>query len=128
MVQHEMVATLEPANAHLIELSAAGVERIQLVFGPRSEELLEIAAEASAGLMKSLHALVPSHVVDDAHMRDLRHDLRGPVGTLRGAVIMLTRRIESPDHPIAQRAQAVLVAAEDLRDIVEALTEDVERE
>lgn len=130
LVRREMLRTLAEARDALAELAAADPDRLQLVFGMRCEELIEIAVEAAAGLERMLLKIPVDgpETFDDEGMRTLRHDLRGPVGTLRGAVMMLGRRTEDSDHPLAERARAIAVAAEDLRDTIDALTEDEERE
>ena len=129
LTRREMLAALERARADLAELAGAGLEHLQAAFGARSEELVEIAAESATNLQQLLDTLPPdgSSATDAAGIRALRHDLRGPVGTLRGAAMMLARRNARPDDRLAERAAGVTRAAEELRDIVDALLEDERR-
>jgi signal transduction histidine kinase len=130
LVRQECLAILEPIVANLAELSAAGDEYLQQVYGARCLDLIEIALETAHNLRRLTETIPPdgTSIADDDAMRDLRHDLRGPVGTLRNAIQMLLRRTLRPEDPLVQLATTVGVAAEEMRDIVEALTEDVERD
>src|SRR5262245_57553278 len=93
--RREMLATLAAVRANLTALVAAGPEQVQALFGTRSDELVEIVDESATNLQLLLDVLPPdgNTVADASAIRDLRHDLRGPVGTLRGAAMVLARRI-----------------------------------
>ncbi len=130
LVRQECLAVLEPIIANLVVLSAVGDEQLQQVFGARCVDLVEIALETSYNLRRIAESISPNgtSIANDEAMRDLRHDLRGPVGTLRNAIQMLLRRTLRPEDPLVQLATTIGAAAEEMRDIVEALTEDVERD
>ena len=130
LVRQECLVIIEPIVEQLTNLSAVGEERLQLVFGARCTDLVEIALETAHNLRRLLYDIPEdgTTIADDESMRDLRHDLRGPVGTLRNALQMLLRRTLLPEDTLVQFATTIGVATEEMRDVVEALTEDFERE
>ena len=129
LVRQQCLAYITPIIDHLSELSAAGADRLQLVFGARCLDLIEIGLETAHNLRRLAEAIPPdgATIANDEAMRDLRHDLRGPVGTLRNAIQMLLRRTLLLEDELLQLATRAAAAAEDLCDVVEALTEDTER-
>jgi hypothetical protein len=128
-VRQECSPLLNMVRAMLDKLQAAGSEQQVAVFGPRCGDLIDIAAETCIKLRQIVDGILPdgANITNDDDMRILRHDLRGPVGTLRNAMQMIVRKPVIPDHALVQRAVAVVGAAEEMRDIIEALTEDAER-
>jgi hypothetical protein len=130
LVRHEMLTVLEPVREQLALLRSVEPARLEQVFSRRCLELLEIASDSADNLWRSIDAVTPDggNIQNGEAMRDLRHDLRGPVGTLRGAMVLLMRAPAAPEHPLAVRAREAVQGTDDLRDIVEALTEDIERE
>jgi hypothetical protein len=129
LVRQECLPLLAMIHAMLEKLSSAGSEQLMLVFGARCVELVDIAGETAIKLRRIVDSIAidGSNIHDNETMRDLRHDLRGPVGTLRNAMQMVVQKPLLPDHLLVQRAIAIVGAAEEMRDVVEALTEDAER-
>jgi nitrogen-specific signal transduction histidine kinase len=130
LVRREMLTALNPVREELALLLSVDPARLEQVFSRRCLELLEIASDSADNLWRSVDAVAPDgrNVQSSDAMRNLRHDLRGPVGTLRGAMVMLMRAPAAPEHPLAIRALEAANRTEDLRDIIEALTEDIQRE
>jgi hypothetical protein len=127
LVRHEILNVLLPAHLILDQIAAVGPQEIQAAFGPRCEELVEIAIEAASNLQTTVEQLPldGQSINDDERLRKLRHDLRGLVGTLLGAVSILSRN-KAPSK-LVDLAQRATLAANELRDIVDALMEDQER-
>ncbi|MDZ4721523.1 MAG: hypothetical protein SH847_23920 [Roseiflexaceae bacterium] len=127
LVRSEILLVLTPTRLILDQLAAAGTATIQATFGPRCEELVEIALETAENLRVTVEALPldGQSIADDEQLRKLRHDLRGLVGTLLGAVTILSRNQSL--GALADLARRATVAANELRDIVDALMEDQER-
>jgi hypothetical protein len=127
MVRRELLLVLIPTRLIVDQLKAAGPEAIQATFGTRCEELVDIAYETAGNLQDTVEALPVdgNNIGDDEQLRMLRHDLRGLVGTLLGAVTILSRN--KAQGSLADLARQATVAANELRDIVDALMEDQER-
>lgn len=130
MVRQEMLGSLVGAQGALTALAGAGADRLQVVFGEHSGELIEIAVDSAKTIAQLVERIAPDghDITTDELMRDLRHDLRGPVGTLRNAALMVRRRIAISDDPLGAQVDAIVAAAHEMIDIIEALTEDDERE
>jgi hypothetical protein len=68
-------------------------------------------------------------VVSEDQLRLIRHDLRGKLGTLRGATMMLQkmRPSEGAGDELGTTIAALRAAVEAMRDALDALTDEHER-
>lgn len=130
MVRDEILVSLTATDGAIAALLGAGGERLQQVFGGHCEELIEIASDSARTIRQLADRIAPDgrDITSDELMRELRHDLRGPVGTLRNAALMVRRRLAVADDPLVAQVDAVVAAAHEMIDVIEALTEDDERE
>lgn len=129
ILEREMTPALDRLDPLLAELKPDGEASVKAVHGDRNASMVDIMQDSSATLRRHLQSLGQRNLQELETLRHVRHDLRGPLGTLRGATVVLSRLdAKLPGAgPIAERALMALVICNDLRDILEALTEEQER-
>ena len=129
VLEREMTPALDRLDPLLDDLRPEGVASVKAVHGERNASMVEIMQESGATLRRHLQFLGQRNLQERETLRHVRHDLRGPLGTLRGATVVLSRLdVSLPGAgPIAARAEVALSICNDLRDILEALTEEQER-
>lgn len=129
ILEREMTQALDKLDPLLADLEPQGLASVKAVHGERNASMVEIMQESAANLRRHLASLSQRNLQERETLRHVRHDLRGPLGTLRGATVVLSRLdAKLPGGaPIAERAGTALALCNDMRDILEALTEEHDR-
>jgi signal transduction histidine kinase len=132
MLRTEMLGDAKRADMLGRQLVGAGNARTQLALAPRAQELAEIIAESSADLARSVAALPDDGLAvdDEDKLRRIRHDLRGKLSTLLGATGLLQRLLgqDGASQEVLTIVSQLQAAADQMRDVLQALTDERGRE
>ncbi|HWQ11991.1 MAG TPA: hypothetical protein VNL77_04285 [Roseiflexaceae bacterium] len=134
LLEQEMRAPLAEAARLAAELTAMDDSAAPALFGGRLGELVEIvgisAAKLAAVAGQALGLSERARAVGGLRDEDLhvfRHDMLTPIGTLRGVAGMLAQAGGGDDAGLppdfAARASALVAAIDELKDVLDALTD-----
>ena len=134
ILEQEMRAPLEAACRIAADLGTVDPSTAPALFGGRFDELIEILA-ISAAKLADVAAQAPAVCargqerggLRDEEVHVFRHDLLTPIGTVRGVAGMLAKcdPDTAPDLPpdFVAKAQALAEAINELKDVLDALTD-----
>lgn len=129
----EILAALDQMQQLLARLVQVDANQLTGLYRGRFSELLEIVTDSHT-TVRQLSEAIPQvpQPINAEELRTLRHDLLGPVGTLRGSILVLNRSdlgaISGLPSGCASWVPELLELATDMKDIIDALTQEQERE